>query len=99
MRSEETSTAPEPRKGMPDVHLDEAAFRERFLQQFADPRFAERARRRSTAIAGIAFRNYDDGRKAPNSRPAGPGYADPDYDLSRRLARGQGGDRPGAARI
>ena len=29
--------APEPRTGMPDVHLDEAAFRERFLTQFADP--------------------------------------------------------------
>ena len=37
----EQAEAPEPRKGMPDVHLDEPEFRKRFLQQFADPRFEE----------------------------------------------------------
>ena len=73
--------APEPRTGMPDVHLDEAEFRKRFLNQFADPRFAE-ASESLDRIATIAFRNYIDGRKAPHSSPAGEGYADPSYELS-----------------
>jgi hypothetical protein len=25
---------------------------------------------------------YDDGRKAPTTRKAGPGFADPDYDIA-----------------
>ena len=33
------ATAPEPRKGMPSVELDEAEFRRRFLSQFSDPAF------------------------------------------------------------
>ena len=76
-----TTAAPEPRKGMPDVHLDEAEFRKRFLQQFADPRFEEH-RDALDRIAGSAFKNYDEGRKSPNSRKAGAGYADPDYELA-----------------
>ena len=75
------SVAPEPRKGMPDVHLDESEFRARFLKQFADPRFDD-AKASLDEVAAIAFRNYDDGRKTPNSHPAGPDYADPDYKLS-----------------
>ncbi len=74
-------TAPEPRTGMPDVHLDEAAFRKRFLKQFADPRFSE-VSESLDAIAAIAFRNYKDHRKAPRSHPAGDGYADPAYELA-----------------
>ena len=33
-------------------------------------------------IAEIAWHNYKDSRKAPVTRKAGPGFADPDYDLS-----------------
>jgi len=73
--------APEPRTGMPDVHLDEAEFRERFLHQFADPRFAE-TRESLDRIAAIAFRYYEDGRKSPSTHPAGAAYADPAYELS-----------------
>ncbi|HEY9552154.1 hypothetical protein [Allosphingosinicella sp.] len=36
--------APEPRKGMPDVALDEGEFRRRFLSQFPDPAFDPSAR-------------------------------------------------------
>ena len=31
--------APEPRKGMPSVELDEDEFRKRFLSSFSDPAF------------------------------------------------------------
>ncbi len=33
-------------------------------------------------IEAIAWRNCDEGRKAPHSRAAGEGYADPGYSLS-----------------
>jgi multimeric flavodoxin WrbA len=53
----------------------------RFRTTFADPRFdAERAA--IDRLVGIAWRNYCDSRKAPRTRPAGPGFADPRYELS-----------------
>ena len=67
----------------------------RFLKQFADPRFDD-AKTSLDEIAAIAFRNYEEGRKAPNSHPAGPGYADPAYELSDDWRAARGGDRPGA---
>jgi multimeric flavodoxin WrbA len=74
-------TAPEPRKGMPSPQLSEADFRARFLGQYQDPVFrpldAELAR-----IATAAWDAYSNHRKAPVTRKAGPGFADPDYDLS-----------------
>ena len=76
-----TDTTPDPRKGMPDPHLDEAEFRARYLSQFQDPAFrpldAELER-----IAGAAWDAYANHRKAPVTRKAGPEFADPDYDLS-----------------
>lgn len=73
--------APEPRKGMPDPHLDEAEFRARYLSQFVDPRFAP-LKAELAKVADVAWDNYKNGRKAPHTRKAGPGFADPDYDLS-----------------
>ena len=76
-----SATAPAPRKGMPEVKLDEAGFKRRFLAQYFDPAFrpldAELGR-----IAEIAWQAYREGRKSPVTRKAGPGFADPDYDLA-----------------
>lgn len=60
---------------------DRAAFGERWRAMFVDPAFdAERAAlARLEAIAWDACR---EGRKAPHRRPAGPGFADPGYELS-----------------
>ena len=33
-------------------------------------------------LVEVAWQGYDKGRKAPRTQKAGPGYADPDYDLS-----------------
>lgn len=74
--------APQPRTGQAPPALDRAAFRERFLADFQDPRFAQEAPQALDQIEAIAWRNYDDNRKAPRTRKAGPGYANPDYDLS-----------------
>ena len=72
---------PEPRKGMPSPRLDEAAFRQRFLGRFIDPAF-EPLTEELDRIAGAAWDAYSNHRKAPRTRKAGLGYADPDYDLA-----------------
>lgn len=66
---------------MPAVKLDRDAFRERYLRQFVDPAFEE-ASDAIERITEIAWKAYADGRKAPRTRKAGPGFADPGYDLA-----------------
>ncbi len=69
------------RKGQAPGPLDRATFGARFRESFQDPAF----RNADDAIArleAIAWEAYDAGRKAPRTRKAGPGFADPDYDLS-----------------
>ena len=51
------------------------------MQSFMDPAY----RSEDTALArleALAWDAYLEGRKAPETSKAGPGYADPDYDLS-----------------
>ena len=72
---------PEVRKGMPDVQLTRDQFVRRFRERFADPGF-ELHTDALDRIADAAWDAYDNSRKAPHTRKAGPGYADPDYDLS-----------------
>ncbi|WP_329959722.1 flavodoxin family protein [Paraburkholderia translucens] len=56
-------------------------FRERFMARFYDPAFrAEDAA--LVRLEAIAWDAYSQGRKAPVTEKAGPGFADPDYDLS-----------------
>ena len=73
--------APEPRKGMPSPQLEEAEFRKRFLSTFSDPAF-EQLKAELERVASVAWDGYTNGRKSPRTRKAGPGFADPDYDLS-----------------
>jgi multimeric flavodoxin WrbA len=70
-----------PRKGMPSPRLEEAAFRSRYLEQFEDPAF-EPLKAQINQIAAAAWDAYKNERKSPYTRRAGPGYHDPDYDLS-----------------
>jgi len=81
MSSEEAESDIEPRREMPDPGLSRDQFRARFLQQFVDPAFAP-LRTQLDAIEAVAWQAYDGGRKAPHTRKAGAGFADPDYDLS-----------------
>lgn len=73
--------APEPRKGMPSVRLTQAEFRARFLDQFADPAY-RKLDADLDRLAAVAWDAYDNHRKAPNTRKAGPEFHDPDYDLA-----------------
>ncbi len=72
---------PEPRKGMPDPHLDREEFRRRYLGQFRDPAFRP-LDGELDRIEAVAWEAYAQGRKAPVTRKAGAEFADPDYDLS-----------------
>jgi multimeric flavodoxin WrbA len=92
---------------MPSPRLDEATFKARFLRQFIDPAFdplsAELER-----IAAAAWDAYADSRKSPRTRAAGPGYADPGYELAEdwiaakaavEAAQARHDDKAGACRV
>jgi len=99
--------APEPRKGSPDPTLGEAEFKHRFLAQYPDPAF-DPLRAELDRIAQAAWDAYSHHRKSPQTRKAGPGHADPDYDLAVdwlaasqavEIAQRQHEDPAGPARI
>lgn len=69
------------RRGQSPGKLDRAAFRARFEARFTDPMFTPE-REAIARLEEIAWQAYCGGRKAPLTRKAGPGFADPDYDLS-----------------
>ena len=71
----------EVRKGMPAVQLPQDEFERRFLRRFKDPAF-DPLRAELKKIAEAAWDGYSNSRKAPHTVKAGPGFADPDYDLS-----------------
>ena len=71
----------EPRKGMPSPRLEEGEFRKRYLEQFYDPAFNSLTLELEK-VADVAWDAYKNSRKSPLTRKAGPGFADPDYDLS-----------------
>lgn len=72
---------PDVRKGQGSVQLTREEFARRYRQQFFDPTF-EAAAPDIERIVERAWHAYDDYRKSPRTRPAGPGYADPAYELS-----------------
>lgn len=75
------NTTPTPRTGQGAGHLDRVTFGQRFRQSFADPHF-DQAKAQIALLEDIAWQNYQDGRKAPLTRTAGAGYADPDYEIA-----------------
>ncbi|RXH00974.1 flavodoxin family protein [Bradyrhizobium zhanjiangense] len=69
------------RKGMPPVRLSREEFERRYRSQFVDPAFAP-LQRELDAVVGAAWDAYSHSRKAPLTRKAGAGFADPDYDIA-----------------
>ena len=70
----------EVRKGQAPAPLERVEFNARFRASYVDP--AYRAEDQSIArLEEIAWVAYTEGRKAPITQKAGPGYANPDYDL------------------
>jgi multimeric flavodoxin WrbA len=69
------------RKGQAPAPVARETFHELFMQVFFDPAYQAE----SDALARleqIAWDAYREGNKAPLTSKAGPGFADPDYDLS-----------------
>lgn len=69
------------RKGMLPVRLSREEFESRYRSRFVDPAFAP-LQRELDAIVGAAWDAYSHSRKAPLTRKAGAGFADPDYDIA-----------------
>jgi len=72
---------PKIRKGQAPDKLSREAFGERFRGGFADPMF-DGERGGLARVEEIAWEAYCKSRKSPVTAKAGPGFADPDYDLS-----------------
>ena len=69
------------RKGQAPAELSRAEFKRRFLERFYDPAYAPE----SEAIGRleqIAWDAHTEGRKAPITRKAGRGFADPSHEVS-----------------
>src|SRR5215204_5977364 len=72
---------PDVRKGMPPVKLSRDEFERRYRGRYTDPVFRPLARELD-AIVAAAWDAYSHSRKAPLTRKAGPGFADPAYEIS-----------------
>jgi multimeric flavodoxin WrbA len=66
---------------MPDASLSRDEFDRRFRRRFYDPAFAP-LQREIEQLADVAWEAYQGNRKAPRTERAGPGFADPGYQLS-----------------
>lgn len=73
-------TTPRVRKGQGETHLSREDFFRRYRQRFYDPAFhsvdAEIDR-----VIDAAWQAYDAYRKSPRKQKAGPGFANPDFEL------------------
>jgi multimeric flavodoxin WrbA len=69
------------RKGQAPAKLTRDEFHVVFSRDFYDPAYQAVARELA-AVEEVAWRAYVDSHKAPVTVKAGPGFADPDYDLS-----------------
>ena len=95
------------RTGQAPAPLTRIEFRERFNGRFYDPAF-EAERDAITRLEAIAWDALQDGRKAPITRPAGRGFADPSYEVSMewldtrkrlKVAQKQWGDSTAPSRV
>ena len=63
------------------VPLTETEFRERFFARFYDPAF-DAVKDDLERVFAVAWDGYVRYRKSPRTRPAGPGFADPAFELA-----------------
>ena len=70
----------EVRKGQGDVKLSREEFERRLRERFYDPEF-QTVERQIDEIVDVAWKAYDEYRKSPRTRKAGPAFADAEFDL------------------
>jgi multimeric flavodoxin WrbA len=71
---------PEVRKGQGDVKLSRDEFERRLRERFYDPAF-DAVATELQKIVDVAWTAYDEYRKSPRTQAAGPGFADPQFQL------------------
>jgi multimeric flavodoxin WrbA len=69
------------RKGQAPAKLERDEFHLVFSRSFMDPTFNQ-VGAELAAVEEVAWNNYSESRKAPITEKAGPGFADPEYELS-----------------
>jgi multimeric flavodoxin WrbA len=78
--NESNSDAPNVRKGQGSTKLTKEEFLRRWRERFYDPGF-DAERDALDRVSEVAWQAYDEYRKSPRTRKAGPEFADPDFDL------------------
>ena len=73
--------APTVRTGQGSTKLARDEFERRYREQFMDPAF-DLVKPEIERLTGIAWDAYNDSRKSPRLRKAGPEFADPEHELS-----------------
>jgi multimeric flavodoxin WrbA len=71
---------PDVRKGQTEVALSREEFERRLRARFYDPAFT-RLPGSVGEIVDAAWEGYEEYRKSPRTRKAGPGFADPEFEL------------------
>ena len=71
---------PAVRKGQGDPTLSRQEFERRLRERFSDPAF-DAERDAVARVIDVAWQNYEAYHKSPRTRKAGPGFADPDFEL------------------
>jgi multimeric flavodoxin WrbA len=69
------------RKGQGDVKLTREEFERRLRERFYDPDF-EKVAGQIADVIDVAWKAYDEYHKSPRTRKAGPGFANPDFELA-----------------
>ncbi len=72
--------APRVRKGQGSTKLSKDEFGRRMRERFYDPSFGV-AGAEVDGLVEIAWSGYQEYRKSPRKQKAGPGFADPEYEL------------------
>jgi multimeric flavodoxin WrbA len=81
MAERDRRALPRIRKGQGPPQLSRVEFERRMRRHFADPVFERDDDALARIVAG-AWDGYANSRKSPRTRKAGPGFADPEYELS-----------------
>jgi multimeric flavodoxin WrbA len=68
------------RKGQGDVKLTREEFERRLRERFYDPEF-QAVEPQIADIVNVAWKAYDEYHKSPRKTKAGPGFANPDFEL------------------
>jgi hypothetical protein len=88
---------PAVRKGQGNVQLSREEFARRLGERFSDPAF-DGVRAEIERVIDLAWPAYREYRKSPRTRKAGPGFADPEFELPVEWLEARDRMRPDAGK-